>query len=72
MWKLTMVYGENSKAWLRKNTFPDGKIDRISCLPDIEIRSFKKYPGQVSGIGMSWIIIQVDMYQIKIRKVIQA
>ncbi len=30
-WKLTMIYGQNKKALENKETFPDGKIDRISC-----------------------------------------
>ena len=30
-WKLDMVYGENKPALERKETYPDGKIDRIAC-----------------------------------------
>ncbi|MPW24669.1 sulfate adenylyltransferase subunit CysD [Alkalibaculum sp. M08DMB] len=40
-WKLTMIYGENSKAILEKNTFPDGKIDRISCCKALKSEALK-------------------------------
>src|SRR5258705_2905331 len=30
-WNLNMVYGQNKEALAAKNTFPDGKIDRIAC-----------------------------------------
>jgi len=30
-WKLNMIYGQNEEALRNKNTFPDGKIDRINC-----------------------------------------
>lgn len=30
-WKLNIVYGENSEALKAKETYPDGKIDRIAC-----------------------------------------
>jgi sulfate adenylyltransferase subunit 2 len=30
-WKLNMVYGENAEALARKETFPDGKVDRLTC-----------------------------------------
>src|SRR5512140_393416 len=29
-WKLNMVYGENAQALANKETFPDGKVDRIT------------------------------------------
>ncbi len=41
MWKLTMVYGENSKALAEKNTFPDGKTDRISCCQALKSEALK-------------------------------
>jgi len=30
-WKLNMVYGQNEEALEKKLTFPDGKVDRITC-----------------------------------------
>ncbi len=30
-WGLNMIYGQNKTALSNKNTFPDGKINRISC-----------------------------------------
>lgn len=30
-WKLNMIFGQNEEALRNHNTFPDGKIDRISC-----------------------------------------
>ncbi len=30
-WKLNIVYGENAQALKDKETFPDGKVDRIAC-----------------------------------------
>lgn len=30
-WKLNIVYGENAQALKDKETFPDGKVDRITC-----------------------------------------
>lgn len=30
-WRLNMIYGQNKRALDDKETFPDGRIDRISC-----------------------------------------
>lgn len=30
-WKLTMVYGQNVEALKNKETYPDGKVNRIQC-----------------------------------------
>jgi sulfate adenylyltransferase subunit 2 len=30
-WKLNMVYGQNEEILAKKLTFPDGKVDRITC-----------------------------------------
>jgi sulfate adenylyltransferase subunit 2 len=30
-WKLNMIYGENAAALAAKTTFPDGKVDRLTC-----------------------------------------
>lgn len=40
-WKLTMVYGENSKAIASKSTFPDGTVDRISCCQALKSEALK-------------------------------
>ncbi len=40
-WKLTMVYGENKEALEQKNTFPDGKVDRISCCQVLKSEALK-------------------------------
>jgi len=40
-WKLNMVYGENADALARKETFPDGKIDRISCCKLLKSEALK-------------------------------
>lgn len=30
-WRLNMIYGENAEALKQKRTFPDGKVDRLTC-----------------------------------------
>ena len=30
-WKLNMLYGENARALADRETFPDGKVDRLGC-----------------------------------------
>ncbi len=30
-WRLNMVYGQNKEALAKKQTFPDGTVDRIAC-----------------------------------------
>lgn len=40
-WKLTMIYGENSEALREKRTFPDEKVDRISCCQDLKSEALK-------------------------------
>lgn len=40
-WKLTMIYGENSKALADKKTFPDGTVDRISCCQALKSEALK-------------------------------
>lgn len=30
-WKLNLIYGQNEEALAEKRTFPDGKVDRITC-----------------------------------------
>ena len=40
-WGLNMVYGQNKKALADKNTFPDGKIDRISCCKALKTEALR-------------------------------
>ena len=40
-WKLTMIYGENSEALKDQKTFPDGKVDRISCCQALKTEALK-------------------------------
>lgn len=35
-WKLNMLYGENAEALKKGATFPDGKVDRISCCRNLK------------------------------------
>lgn len=35
-WKLNMIYGENRTALVNRETFPDGKVDRISCCRNLK------------------------------------
>ena len=40
-WKLNMVYGENSSALAEKRTFPDGKVDRLTCCRYLKSEALK-------------------------------
>ena len=40
-WKLNMIYGQNKAALDAKNTFPEGKIDRISCCKLLKTEALK-------------------------------
>ena len=40
-WKLNMVYGENTQALDAHQTFPDGKIDRLSCCRQLKTEPLK-------------------------------
>lgn len=40
--KLTMVYGQNKKALEEKNTFPDGKLNRIQCCKALKTKALRK------------------------------
>ncbi len=35
-WKLYMVYGQNNDALEKKETFPDGNVDRINCCKNLK------------------------------------
>ena len=40
-WKLNMVYGINEEALKNKQTFPDGKVDRIACCRILKTEALK-------------------------------
>lgn len=40
-WKLNMVYGQNTEALKSKMTYPDGKLDRISCCKALKSEALK-------------------------------
>lgn len=40
-WKLTMIYGENSKVLKEKRTFPDGKAERLACCQALKSEALK-------------------------------
>ena len=40
-WNLNMVYGVNSEALDNKATFPDGKVDRITCCKALKTEALK-------------------------------
>src|SRR5437762_10082894 len=40
-WKLNMVVGQNRAALAAKNTFPDGKLDRIACCKTLKSEALK-------------------------------
>lgn len=40
-WRLNMVYGRNKEALQKKQTFPDGALDRISCCRTLKTDALK-------------------------------
>ena len=40
-WKLNMVFGQNKEALQAKRTFPNGKLDRISCCKALKSEALK-------------------------------
>lgn len=40
-WKLNMIYGENKEALDNKQTYPDGKVDRITCCRNLKSEALK-------------------------------
>ncbi|OED35769.1 sulfate adenylyltransferase [PVC group bacterium (ex Bugula neritina AB1)] len=40
-WELTMIYGQNKEALAKKQTFPDGAIDRLSCCKALKSEALK-------------------------------
>lgn len=47
-WKLNMIYGVNTDAINRKQTFPDGNVDRIVCCSLLKTEALKS---TISGEG---------------------
>jgi sulfate adenylyltransferase subunit 2 len=40
-WKLDMVYGENTEALKRRETFPDGKCTRLQCCKNLKTEALR-------------------------------
>lgn len=40
-WKLNMIYGENLKALKNKQTYPDGRTDRLTCCKNLKSEALK-------------------------------
>ena len=40
-WKLNMVYGQNAEALKDRKTFPEGKVDRITCCSLLKTTALK-------------------------------
>lgn len=40
-WKLNMMYGENAEALKRKQSFPDGTVDRLTCCKLLKSEALK-------------------------------
>jgi len=40
-WKLNMVYGQNTTALANKETYPDGKVDRLTCCKNLKSEALK-------------------------------
>ena len=41
-WRLNMVYGENAAALAAGETFPDGKVDRLTCCRNLKSEALKR------------------------------
>jgi sulfate adenylyltransferase subunit 2 len=40
-WHLNMIYGQNKEALVNKMTFPDGKVDRLTCCKALKSEALK-------------------------------
>lgn len=40
-WKLNMIYGQNKEALDKRETFPDGKLDRLGCCKALKTEALK-------------------------------
>ncbi|MGR3302786.1 MAG: sulfate adenylyltransferase subunit CysD [Candidatus Scalindua sp.] len=50
-WKLNMVVGQNKEALEKKETFPDGNVDRITCCRNLKTLALKN---TLSGEGIRY------------------
>ena len=41
-WRLNMIYGENAEALAAKETFPDGRVDRLTCCRHLKSEALKR------------------------------
>lgn len=41
-WRLNMIYGENAEALAAGQTFPDGKVDRLTCCRNLKSEALKR------------------------------
>lgn len=41
-WRLNMIYGENAEALAAKETFPDGRVDRLTCCRNLKSEALKR------------------------------
>ena len=51
-WRLNMIVGQNLAALEKKETFPDGKLNRIECCASLKTEALKK---TLSGEWPRWI-----------------
>jgi sulfate adenylyltransferase subunit 2 len=54
-WKLTMVVGENRDALDRKETFPDGAVDRLTCCKKLKTEAL------VNTLNGSWTRFRMNL-----------
>lgn len=47
-WNLTLIYGQNVEALAEKRTYPDGKVDRLTCCKLLKTEALKR---TLSGEG---------------------
>ena len=41
-WRLNMIYGENAEALAAQETFPDGRVDRLTCCRNLKSEALKR------------------------------
>jgi sulfate adenylyltransferase subunit 2 len=41
-WRLNMIYGENAETLAAKETFPDGRVDRLTCCRNLKSEALKR------------------------------
>jgi len=70
-WRLKMIYGISEEALRNKQTFPDGKADRIACCRLLKTEALKN---TLSGKGpaISLIMTRVNMNWIKTTNLLPA